>query len=150
MGATAFLTPDWRFIVFLTAVYIITGSYLLTLPTSSSLAGLNIVVFLGVIALGITAGVAAALIAGAISSPAGSWAAGGAFLATTVAGAYVTGVLAPFVIFAQVVSFSGLGFPVIVQLALAIPCTIIFAWQVLAFVAAFGGIGGSTTGGSGV
>jgi hypothetical protein len=146
MGATAFLSPDWRFIIFLTAVYILTGAYLLTLPTAFPLTGFDIMVFLGVIALGITAAVAAALLSGLISESAGKWAAAGAFFGTVIISAFALGVFAPFILFAQVITFSGLGMPVIIQLALAIPCSIIFAWQVLAFTAAIGGIGAATTG----
>jgi len=146
MGATAFLIPNWKFIIFLTAVYILTGSYLLTLPSVIPWSGFDIMVFLGVIALGITAAIAAALLSGILSDSAGKWAAAGAFFATVVASAFFLNVLQPIILLGQVITFSGLGMPVIIQLALSIPCLIIFAWQVAAFIAAFGGLGAATTG----
>lgn len=140
MGSTAFLTPNWKFIIFLTAVYVLTGAYLVSLPTTFPLTGLDINALITAISVGAGAAVAAALLSGLVSDAAGKWAAIGAFFLVMVGSVFFLGVIQPFILLGQVVSFSGLGLPVIIQLALAIPCFIIFAWQVLAFIAAFTGL----------
>jgi hypothetical protein len=86
MGATAFLTPNWRFVVFLTAVYILVGAYLVSLPS------------------------------------------------TIPSGPFGSGAVGMFNLIASVITFSGLGMPFIIQLAFAIPCGLMLAWQTAAFI----------------
>lgn len=154
----AILIPNWKFIVFLTIVYVI--SALMTLDPNVATPGgaipivvipitsFDIVIFLGVLALALTASSVASssfTVLG-ISYQGSKWSGGAAFVATILVGSTVTNTWAPLALLAAVVTFNNLGLPLWLQLSLAVPCTLLFVWTFMAFVSAVLGIGREVTG----
>jgi hypothetical protein len=155
----AAMAPHWGAVIFLVAIY--TLSALLHLDpnvvnpggaaiiTPSTVAAIDVVVFIGVVIAALSAGwVAAAASSSAITPGAGSVLGGAAFLGVLVAGVFFTGTMGFLTFLGAVVTFANLGIPEWIQFALAIPCALMFIWTLLAFLSAILGLRGDAIGGA--
>ena len=144
MAGTAFLIPNWRFLVFLSVVYVIVGLYEATLPSATLITPVSLVGFIAAVVAGLVAG--AVVSASVLGTKAGNWAATVAFIGVFALVNVITGAWTVLGYLAGVVTFAIPGIPAWLQWMMFIPCSLMLLWQILAFWNAIFGLGTSTGG----